>query len=152
MQSVSVAELCKQSDMQALVVNRDMPLAEAVRQFATNHDLRGIFLTDEDGRLAGVINKQDLLHWVSVLLDQPAAREPMTVGQLRRLVGARRVADLAAPGTENAFLRLDETLTEALEKMIYFNLADIPVVGSDGQIINDLRLSEVLAYVLDNQP
>ena len=150
MQSVPVADVCKQSDMQALVVDRDAPLAEAIRQFATNHDLRGIFLTDENGRLAGVINKQDLLHWVGMLLGQPASRERISVGQIRRLVSARRMVDLAAPGSENASLRLDETLADALDKMIYFNLSDIPVIDEDSQIINDLRLSEILAYVLDN--
>ena len=78
MQSVPVAEVCKQSEMQAMIVNRDAPLAEAVRQFASNDDLRGIFLIDEMGELAGVINKQDLLHWVSVLLHKPISKEPMS--------------------------------------------------------------------------
>jgi CBS-domain-containing membrane protein len=150
MQTVPVAEVCKQSTMQAMVVDRDAPLAEAVRQFASNHDLRGIFLVDEQGQLAGVINKQDLLHWVSMLVEKPISREPMSVGQIRRLVNARRMADLAAPGSENAALRLEETLAEALQKMTYFNLSDMPVVDENNQIINDLRLSEILAYVLDN--
>jgi CBS domain-containing protein len=150
MQTVPVAEVCKQSTMQAMVVDRDAPLAEAVRQFASNHDLRGIFLVDENGQLAGVINKQDLLHWVSMLVEKPVSREPMSVGQIRRLVNARRMADLAAPGSENAALRLGDTLSQALQKMTYFNLADMPVVDENNQIINDLRLSEILAYVLDN--
>lgn len=150
MHTVTVAELSKQSKMQAMIVSRDAPLAEAVRQFATNHDLRGIFLTDEENRLAGVINKQDLLHWVTMLLGRPVASKPLTMGQMRRLVNARRMADLAAPGSENAALHLDDTLADALEKMIHFNLTDIPVVDHDSQIVNDLRLSEILTYVLDS--
>lgn len=151
MQSVPVAEVSKRSKMQAVIVDRDAPLAEAVHQFAANHILRGIFLVDEEGQLSGVINMQDLLHWVSMLLHKPISREPMSVGRMRRLVGARRMADLAAPGSENAALRLDDTLADALEKMIYFNLSDMPVVDENNQIINDLRLSEILDFVLDNQ-
>jgi predicted transcriptional regulator len=150
MHTVTVAKLSKQSKMQAMVVSRDAPLAEAVRQFATNHDLRGIFLTDEENRLAGVINKQDLLHWISMLLGRPISSRPLTMGQMRRLVNARRMADLAAPGSENAALYLDDTLADALEKMIFFNLTDLPVVDRDSQIVNDLRLSEILTYVLDS--
>lgn len=150
MQSVTVAELSKQSKMQAMIINRDTPLAEAVHQFATNHHLGGIFLTDEANRLAGVINKQDLLHWVTMLIGQPVSTKPMSMIQIRRLVNARRMADLAAPGSENAALTLDETLADALEKMIHFHLIDIPVVDHDNQIVNDLRLSEILAYVLDS--
>ena len=150
MRTVPIADVCEQSQMQALVVEGDMPLAEAVRRFATDHTLRGIFLTDSNSRLSGVINKQDLLHWVSLQLDQPAAGEPMTVGQMRRLVSAQRVADLAAPGSAKAAVRLDQTLADALHNMTYYKLADIPVIDSDGRIVNDLRLSEILAYMLDN--
>lgn len=151
MHSVPVAEVSSRSKMQALVVHRDAPLAEAVHQFAANHLLRGIFLIDEEGQLAGVINTQDLLHWVSMLLEKPITREPMSVSKMRRLVSARRMADLAAPGSENAALRLEDTLADALDKMIYFNLTDMPVIDDNNQIINDLRLSEILDFVLENQ-
>lgn len=150
MQTVPVADVCAQSDMQALVVEGDMPLATAVHLFATDHNLRGIFLTSEDGRLTGVVNKQDLLHWVSLQLDMAAGGEPLTVGQMRRLVGAQRVADLATPGSAGAAVSLDETLADALRRMATYKLSDIPVVDGDGRVVNDLRLSEILAYMLDN--
>ena len=136
--------------MQAMIVNKDMPLAEAVYQFANNHDLRGIFLIDENDHLSGVINKRDLLNWVKVQFSVPTAGQSMSIGQMRRLVKAQRIADLAAVGSENAAVRLEETLADALEKMTSYDFADIPVVDADGRIVNDLRLSEILAYMLDN--
>jgi hypothetical protein len=45
MQSVLIGDVSATSEMQALVVEREMPLVDAVGQFANNHDLRGIFLT-----------------------------------------------------------------------------------------------------------
>ena len=150
MQTIYVAEVCEQSEMQALVMDQEMSLMDAVKEFATNHDLRGIFIKGEEGRLVGVINKQDLLHWVGLQLNQRPAGEQMLVGQMRRLVNAQRVADLAAPGSDNAALHLNDTLADALKKMTSFNLSDIPVVDDTGRIINDLRLSEILLYMFNN--
>ncbi|MDH3886631.1 MAG: CBS domain-containing protein, partial [Desulfobacterales bacterium] len=110
MKTVLIADVSATSGMQALVVEGDMPLADAVRQFATNHDLRGIFLAGENGLLTGVINKIDLLNWVSMQQDQLPAGEPLNRGQMRRLLNAKRVADLAAVGSEQAAVRLDETI------------------------------------------
>ena len=145
MQTVLIADVCETSEMQALVVKGDMPLADAVRQFANNHDLRGIFLTRENDLLTGVINKIDLLNWVSIQLDQLPAGEPLSRGQMRRLLNAKHLADLAATGSEEAAVRLDETVGDALQKMTYHKLADIPVLDANGRIVNDLRLSEILA-------
>ena len=152
MKTVLIADVCETSDMQALVVEGDMLLADAVRQFANNHDLRGIFLTGENSLLTGVINKIDLLNWMSIQLDQLPAGEPLSRGQMRRLLNAKHLADLAATGSEEAAVRLDETVGDALQKMTYHKLADIPVLDANGRIVNDLRLSEILAYMLDKRP
>lgn len=149
MQTIYVADVCEQSNMQALIVDQEMLLVDAVKEFATNHDLRGIFIKGEQGRLVGVINKKDLLHWVGLQLDQIPKGEPMSLGQMRRLVNAQRVTDLAALGSENAALNLDDTLSDALHKMTAFNLSDIPVIDENGRIINDLRLSEILLFMIN---
>ena len=148
MQTILVAEVCEQSEMQALVVNHEMAVVDAVKEFATNHNLRGIFLTDDEERLVGVINKQDLLRWVGLQLNQQPTSEPMPIGQMRRLVNVQKISDLAAPGSENTALYLKDTLADALQKMTSYNLADVPVVDDHGRIINDLRLSEILLYMV----
>ena len=151
MNTVPVAQLIETTEMQALVVAEDMLLDEAVRQFATNHDLRGIFLTGPDGHLTGVVNKIDLLNWVTMQLDQSPAGEPLSKGQMRRLLHARHVSDLAARGSAEAAVRLDQTLADALQQMTFHKLTDIPVVDENGRIVNDLRLSEILAYMVDQR-
>ena len=77
-------------------------------------------------------------------LNQVPAGEPLSRGQMRRLLKAERAADLAAAGSEEAAVHLDETVADALQKMTYDGLTDIPVVDADGRIVNDLRLSEIL--------
>ncbi len=149
MQTIYVAEVCEQSQMQALVVDGKLALVDVVREFATNHDLRGIFITDKNNRIAGVINKQDLLHWVGLQLNQGPPGQPMPVGQMRRMLNAQSVADLAAPGSQNAAVSLNDTLADALQILISNNLSDIPVVDENGRIINDLRLSEILLFMVN---
>ncbi|MBE2202424.1 MAG: CBS domain-containing protein [Anaerolinea sp.] len=146
MQTVTVAEVCQTPKVQALVVSRKMPLAEAIWHFVQDHDLRGIFLTDENGRLVGVVNKQDLLAWVR--LELSLATETLSAAQVRRVVLAETVGDLARADSAETAVTLHDTLATALNKMVRYNQTDIPVVDGDGRIVNDLRLSEVLAYVL----
>ena len=148
MQTIYVAEVCEQSQMQALVIDGKMALVDAVREFATNHDLRGIFIT-ENNNIAGVINKQDLLHWVGLQLNQVPPGQPMPVGQMRRLLNAQSVADLAAPGSQKAAVSLTYTLAYALHNMTSHILSVIPVVYENGRIINDLRLSEILLFMVN---
>lgn len=136
--------------MRALVVSYDMPLEEAIGHFAQDHDLRGIFLIDEHERLVGVVNTQDLLDWVRVGLALPPQAQPPSIAQVRRLVKAERVGDLARSDSVETAVTLHDTLADALDKMTRHNLIDIPVIDGNGRVINDLRLSEVLAFVLQN--
>lgn len=150
MQTVIVAEICETSEMQALVVPQTMPLAEAIGHFARDHDLRGFFLTDEDGRLTGVVNKHDLLNWARVELALPPKTQFPSIAQVRRVVMAETVGDLARSDSVETAVTLNDTLATVLDKMTRHNQTDIPVVDESGRVINDLRLSEVLAFVLEN--
>lgn len=149
MQTMTVADVCGTSAMRALVVPQDTPLAVAIGHFSQDHDLRGIFLVDEQERLAGVVNKQDLLDWLRLQLAMPALAKPPSLVQMRRVVMARTVGDLARKDSVETAVTLADSLAEALQKMASHNLNDIPVVDENGRIINDLRLSEALACVLN---
>ncbi len=150
MQTVSVAKVCETSKMQALIVPQNMPLAEAIWHFAQDHDLRGIFLIDEQERLVGVVNKQDLLDWVRVELALPPQTQSPSIAQVRRIVMAETAGDLARVDSVETAVSLSDTLADALNKMTRHNMVDIPVVDEDGRIVNDLRLSEVLAFIIGN--
>ena len=116
---------------------------------ASSHDLHGLFLVDEADRLVGIINNQDLLQWGQIHLDLPLPATSVTLGQVRRLVKARQARDLARPGSAEAAVREDDTLDTALNRMARYGLTAIPVVDEQGRVVNDLRLSEILAYALE---
>ena len=63
MKNTKIAAASQQSPMGALLLPADTPLAEAIGRFASDPTLHGIFLVDNAGRLAGVINNHDLLDW-----------------------------------------------------------------------------------------
>ncbi|MBI4258751.1 MAG: CBS domain-containing protein, partial [Thaumarchaeota archaeon] len=43
------------------IVASDEPLDEVIRKFAKRADLRGLFLTDNKGKLVGVVTRIDLV-------------------------------------------------------------------------------------------
>lgn len=138
MQTVKVADICRQSQMQALVMPADTPLEAAVREFADNHYVRGIFLVDEDERLVGVVNKQDILNWIRLEVSLPPQTASPSLVQMRRLLQAELVRDIALPDSEDTAVSLNDTLADALNTMTRHNLVDIPVVDENGRIVNDL--------------
>lgn len=148
MKTIKVADIYKTSDMRALVVPAEMPLADAIARFATDLELRGLFIVDETGRLAGVLSAQDILNWVRLELAMPPQTQAPAMAQVRRLVMAETVGHLAASGSAETAVSTHDSLADALDKMTRHNLTDIPVVDEAGRIINDLRLSEILVYVL----
>jgi CBS domain-containing protein len=148
MKTIRVAEVCQQTPLQSLIVHAATPLSQVIHAFASRHDIHGIFLVDDDERVIGIINNQDLLLWARVNLDLPLPISPVTLGQVRRLVLARNAHDLARPRSEDAAVRLDDTLETALARMAQYNLTAIPVLDSEGRVFSDLRLSEILAATL----
>jgi CBS domain-containing protein len=146
--TVKVAEVCRQTPLQSLVAQSEVSLGWVIHEFASCHDLHGIFLVGDQNELVGIINNQDLLQWAQINMDLPIPVSSVTLGQVRRLVQARRARDLAQPGSANAAVREDDTLDAALKRMARYDLTAIPVVDEKGRVVNDLRLSEVLAYAL----
>lgn len=148
MHTIYVAEVCKTSTLHALVAPQGMPLAKAIQHFMQDCNLRGIFLVDDAGRLTGVLNKHDLLDWVRVAFPLPPQGPYPLKAQLRRAVMAETAGDLARAESVETAVTLQDSLAVALQKMVRYNLVDIPVLDENGRIVNDLRLSEILAYLL----
>jgi CBS domain-containing protein len=148
MKTIHVSQLAKQVPMHALVMHQDTPLDELIKNFIADHSFRGVFLVDDEKRLVGVVNRHDMLNWARFQFNLQGRNEPLRLGQLRRLVSATRARDLAAPGSAESAVRSEDTLADALDKMARHDLVDIPVVDETGHIVDDLRLSEVLAFAL----
>ena len=148
MKTVQVKEVCRQTPLQSLVARNDTSLSRVIADFAKHHDLHGIFLVDDQERLTGIINSHDLLQWSQLHLDLPLPISSVTLGRVRRLVVARQAQDLASSASHEAAVREDDTLDTALRRMAQHNLTAIPVLDEQGRVINDLRLSEILAFAV----
>lgn len=148
MESTPIARVCQYSPMQALVVAPDQPLEEVIDELAHARSRYAIFLADADGRFVGVVSNSDLLDWARLQFDLLPGEFRLPVSKVRRLLAAEKIGDLAVPDSQQMAVRLDDTLGLALRKMSSYTLEDIAVLDSDGRIVNDLRLSEVLAFAL----
>lgn len=153
MQTITVEMVAQTSPMRALVVGMQTPLEMAIKQFAADENgRRAIFVVDNNGRLRGVVNNHDLLHWARLRLDVPHMEGSLAVGKVRRLMSAETIMDLAVPGSEKTAVPLDASLADTINKMARYNLEDIPVLDENGRVVNDLRLSEILSFVLRTSP
>lgn len=148
MKKTKIAVASSQSPMGALLLTADTPLAEAIGRFAANPTLHGIFVVDEETRLVGVINNQDLLDWARLQFDLLSRDFVLPVAKVRRLLTATTIGDLALPESDKMAVQEDDTVEAALLQMANFELEDIAVIDADGRIVNDLRLSEVLKLAL----
>ncbi|MCB0161978.1 MAG: hypothetical protein KDD83_27760, partial [Caldilineaceae bacterium] len=60
----------------------------------------------------------------------------------------QQISDLAAAESRQMSVKLTDTLAQALDTMSRYDLEDLAVTDEDGRVVNDLRLSEVLAFAL----
>ncbi len=134
--------------MRSMVIHYNTPLDVAIERFAADDELHGIFLMDDNGRLVGVINNHSLLQWARLRFRLPSGALGLSLSQVRRLVLADIMQDLVMPGSDEAVVRMSDTIADALAKMSNYNLLDIPVVDDHGRIVNDLRLSEILSFAV----
>ena len=80
--------------------------------------------------------------------------------ETEKLINAERLGAMKETAylinTGRGLLVDEAAVADALHKMTYYQLTDIPVVDDQGRVINDLRLSEILTFMLapanTNQP
>ena len=151
MKRTSVATLCAMSPMGGLIVSLNKPLREVIAQFALAPQMHSIFLVNEAGRFGGAINNRDLLDWARLQFNVYPDDYKMSVHHVRRLLQAETIGDLARTESDKMSVRLTDTVEEALQVMAHYDLEDIAVLAEDGRIANDLRLSELLRFALDEE-
>jgi CBS-domain-containing membrane protein len=151
---ITVKEAYTLDETPSLIIHPKDDFGDVVRRFAEKPDLRGIFLADEDCRLLGVITRRDLLDWARVQLGASfyAEKEHWLMEDVRlfELMRASSAEDVARPNSIKAAVRLDDPLSEALQKMLVLDLICIPVIDQKGKIIGDLKFTEILYQALQS--
>jgi len=125
----------------------DTSLEDAIGTLVREPSLRGIFLIDSKQKLVGTLTRINLIRWAHLNLTGGKGRHEIPISEFFRIVDARKAVDLANrdPGL---FIKESDTLQAALDKMLDYEEEVLPVLGSDGKILGDLRLSEVLWWAL----
>lgn len=97
-----------------------------------------VFVTDQDGRLAGVLTERDVF-------DRLVGPD---VGQGVDVDAPVEVFMTSNPNT----LRLDDTVRDALELMQSGRFRNVPVVDDDHRLIGVVRQVDVLRYLAESFP
>lgn len=130
-------------------------IQQVIENFAHRTELSVIFVVEEGGCFAGVITRTDLLDWARVNLGAALIKPLKDVGKTLRLAALANtstVSDVLRQETIEAAVTPNETLADALRKMLEADLVILPVINEEQRVIGSLTLSELLNRVLrENQ-
>ncbi len=136
----------------SLIVGPDEDFAKTIQRFANLPELRGIFVADSEKRLLGVITRRDLLAWARVKIGPPegilSSFKVEDTIRLINLMHASTVGQFMHPDSHRSAVKLDDSLAHALRLMIELDIIVLPVVDETNRIVEDLKLSELLAQVI----
>jgi CBS domain-containing protein len=134
-----------------ILVKLNDEFSQVIQNFALHTELRGVFVVDDDNRFLGVITRTDQLEWaqakLGAILLKPLTDMDKTI-RLITLIGSSSVGDILRQETKTAAVLENDTLAEALRKMIATDLIILPVIDESHRIIGSLTLSELLNLTL----
>ena len=149
MKTILVEDVYKVHGTSSVSVPEGTALEEIIAKFAREPAVTAVFLVDSRERFAGVISRADVLKWAQLRLPGGGGSREIHLGAVLRLVFATKAEDLARGDRRSVGVRPHDTLAKALEQMINQEELTIPVLDSEGKIMGDLRLSEVLHKALE---
>ena len=129
-----------------MVVGRRLPVtvtpgtsvADCLRAIQRTGTGDSVFVTDEDGRLVGVLAERDVFG---------------------RLVGPDVAAGVDVDAAVETYmttnphtLRLEQTVRDALELMQQERYRNVPVVDEDGRLVGVVRQIDILKYLAESFP
>ena len=152
LKKLTVRDACDFDPHPSLIVEPDEDFAKIIQRFASLPELRGIFVADSEKRLLGVITRRDLLAWARVKIGPPEEilSSPKVEKAIRliNLMQASTVGQFMRPNSHRAAVKPDDSLACALKLMTELDLIVLPVIDEAGRIVEDLKLSELLARAI----
>ena len=152
MHKTLVKELCRPCSI-ALTASESGGIESAMRRFAREQDAHTIFVVDDNGRLKGSVRLKQILNWVRLKLgisqkERRFARgeETFEAFQFLRLAESTRIGEIVSPA---ASVKLDDTLAHCLNVMADDEALEVAVVDDDGKLLGEIKLTQVLAKILD---
>jgi CBS-domain-containing membrane protein len=148
LQKLTVRDAQNLDPCPSLIIGPDEDFSRIVQRFADLPELRGIFVADTEQRLLGVITRTDLLDWADAklgpLLQVYSSNRERPI-RLASLIHASTAGEVMHPDSHRSAVKPDDSLAHALKLMIELNLVVLPVVDETNRIVEDLKISELLA-------
>lgn len=151
LKNLTVRDACCFDPSPSLLIGPDEDFAEIIQRFAGLPELRGVFVVDNEQHLLGVITRANLLDWVRVKVGSPADMISSPTEDAVRLISlmqACTVGEFMRPDSHRSAVNLDDSLAQALHLMVEMNLIVLPVVDEANRVVQDLKLSELLAMAI----
>jgi CBS domain-containing protein len=149
METIQVKEIHQQYGKASMSVPEDATLDYVVALFGHERHLQGVFIVDSSSRFIGMVSRFDLLRWTQLKLYGGKKTKNISVNELLSLLKATKAKDLVIHDSGSFSLKEEDTLQAALDSMIGYEEDIIPVLDSEGKIIGDVSLSELLSKALE---
>ncbi|MFC1919568.1 CBS domain-containing protein [Chloroflexota bacterium] len=149
MQKILVKDVYKVHGMASALITEESMLEDVIKKFADEPGLRAVFLMDSKQRFTGLITRIDLLKWVQHKVFGGKGDRRITAYEVFRFLFAAKAKDLARCDRESLAVTENDSLQDALDRMIGYEETAIPVINGEGKVLGDLRLSEVLLRTLE---
>ena len=128
----------------SLIVDEDESFKRIIKIFAKKSHLRDIFVVDKEKILKGVITRSDLLNWTRYKLGIGTEKHRPSMDEIQRYVYSTTAKEVMQSYSYNINVTPEDDIVTALDIMVSSDLMDIPVVDSQGKILGDITLSEIL--------
>jgi hypothetical protein len=148
LRTTPVSEVYRLHGTASAMIPEDSPLETVITRFAGEPGLRGMFLVDSMQRFTGVVTRIDLLKWAHMKLLGGKGRRDFTVSEFYSFVDAKKAKDICRCFGLPFSVGEGDMLQIALGKMLDHEEDVLPVLNSRNEILGDLRLSEILSWML----
>ena len=129
------------SNMPYLPLSDDCSLDEATEKITGMRQLRSIYVVDEQGRLQGTLSLGVLIREVIAARHKPE----FSVRSLLTRITSEDVTDIMDKYV--IYARRDDDLEKVLNRMIYYNIKEIPVVDEGQRIIANVGILDLWRLV-----
>ncbi len=149
MKTIRVAEVYTLHGNSSIQVPEDASLEHVINLLIHQQHIHGVFLVDTAQKFRGILTSTDIGRWIHIELFSGKNRHEIRVSDFYRIAEAKRARDLTRSDYRTMGVRETDTLQTALDKLLDFEEDIIPVLDSEGHILGDLTLSEVLLKALE---
>ncbi|MBW1678225.1 MAG: CBS domain-containing protein [Deltaproteobacteria bacterium] len=133
--------LDKIGDMPYLTISGDCTLNEATEKITGMRQLRSVYVLDKQERLQGTLSLGALIREVIAAQHKPQ----FSVRSLLTRITSEDVADIMDKHV--IYAQRDDDLEKILNRMIHYNIKEIPVVDEDQRIIANVGILDLWRLV-----